>query len=120
MSDRVELRGLRLLVTVGVLDHERTGPQPVEVDLDVACDLAAAAASDDLADTVDYGTLCDAVAAVAGARPYLLLEALAGAIADVVLGTDGVSGVEVTVRKLRPPVAQQLATSGVRLVRTRS
>ncbi len=119
MSDRVELRGLRLLVTVGVLDHERAGPQPVEMDLDLHCDLAPAAASDDLADTVDYGMVCEAVAEVAEARPYLLLEALAGAVAEVVLAVPGVQGVEVAVRKVRPPVARHLATSGVRLERIR-
>lgn len=118
-SDRIELRGLRLLATVGVLDHEQAQAQPIEVDLDVAIELEAAGRSDDLADTVDYGALCARLEEVAS-RPRALLEAMAEQMAQAVLDADPrVAGVEVAVRKLRPPVAQQLATSGVRVVRAR-
>ena len=83
-------------------------------------DLAAAGASDDLADTVDYG------AALRGRRDasatdgrFLLLEALAERVAEALLAADGrIEAVTVAVRKLEPPVAQQLATSGVRITRT--
>jgi 7,8-dihydroneopterin aldolase/epimerase/oxygenase len=118
-ADRIELRGLRLLATVGVLDHEQVQAQPIEVDLDVAIDLAAAGRSDDLADTVDYGSLCARLEDVAS-RPRALLEAMAEQMAQAVLDADPrVAAVEVAVRKLRPPVPQQLATSGVRVVRAR-
>ena len=59
-ADLIELRGLRLSAIVGVLPHEREQAQPLELDLDIVVDLATAGASDDLADTVDYGALCDA------------------------------------------------------------
>jgi 7,8-dihydroneopterin aldolase/epimerase/oxygenase len=118
-ADRIELRGLRLLATVGVLDHEQVQAQPIEVDLDVAIDLAAAGRSDDLADTVDYGALCARLEDVAS-RPRALLEAMAEQMAQAVLDADPrVAAVEVAVRKLRPPVPQQLVTSGVRVVRAR-
>src|SRR5690606_20537256 len=58
--DVIELRGLRLAGIVGVLPHEQAQAQPLELDLDISLDLAPAGASDDLADTVDYGALCDA------------------------------------------------------------
>ena len=35
MPDRIELRGLRLVGRVGVLDIERTQDQPLEIDLDL-------------------------------------------------------------------------------------
>lgn len=121
MSDRIELRGLRLLVRVGVLPHEQTQDQPVEVDLDLDLDLSRAAASDELSDTVDYGAVCSAAEQAASERQFALLERLADAIADAALAVDGrIDAVEVAVRKLRPPVAQQLATSGVRLTRART
>jgi dihydroneopterin aldolase len=48
---------------------------------------------------------------------FTLLERLATRIAEVVLAVDGVDEVTVAVRKLRPPVPQQLDTSGVRITR---
>jgi len=120
-DDRIELRGLRVTGIVGVLDHERTQPQPLEVDLDLAVDLRAAGASDDLADTVDYGAVCAAAERVVASTSFGLLEALAAQMAMTVLEVDArIDSVTVSVRKLRPPVAQQLATSGVRLTRSRA
>ncbi len=120
-DDLIELRGLRVTGIVGVLDHERAQPQPLEVDLDLALDLSAAGSSDDLADTVDYGAVCAAAEQVIGATSFALLEALATQLAAAVLGVDPrIDAVTVSVRKLRPPVAQQLETSGVRVTRSRT
>ncbi|MFN8017086.1 MAG: dihydroneopterin aldolase [Acidimicrobiales bacterium] len=118
-GDLIELRGLRFAAIVGALPEERDRVQPIEVDLDVEADLAPSGASDDLADTIDYGALCDAVAAVVSGGAPQLLEQLAEAIAAAVLDVDArASAVTVAVRKLRPPVPHQLATSGVRIRRT--
>jgi dihydroneopterin aldolase len=118
-ADRIELRGLRLVGICGALPEERDRPQPLEVDLDVEADLSVAGASDALGDTVDYGALCDVVARVVGGGAPQLLEHLASEIAAAVLGADqAVVAVTVAVRKLRPPVPQELATSGVRIRRT--
>jgi 7,8-dihydroneopterin aldolase/epimerase/oxygenase len=118
--DRIELRGLRVLARCGVLPFEREQAQPIEVDLDLLCDLQPAGASDDLADTVDYGAVCAAVERAAGAEAVALLERLADRLAAAVLAVDPrVEAVELAVRKLRPPVPQQLATAGVHCVRRR-
>ncbi|HEY9557261.1 MAG TPA: dihydroneopterin aldolase [Acidimicrobiales bacterium] len=117
-DDLIELRGLRLSGIVGVLPHEQAQPQPLELDIDVMLDLAPAGASDGLDDTVDYGELCSVAEAVVASSSYALLEALATAVADAMLAADDRIGrLTVSVRKLRPPVAQQLATSGVRITR---
>jgi dihydroneopterin aldolase len=119
-DDVIELRGLRSAGIVGVLEHERVQPQPLEIDVDLHLDLGAAGASDDLADTVDYGAACAAVERVVTTTACALLEALAGKVADAVLELDErIDAVTIWVRKLRPPVAQQLATSGVRVTRSR-
>jgi dihydroneopterin aldolase len=116
-ADRVEIRGLRLSGICGVLPEEQVRAQPLEVDLDLVLSLAEAGASDDLADTVDYGAVCDLVErVVAEGRPQLL-EHLAERLAAEVLAVGGIDEVVVGVRKLRPPVPQQLATSGVRITR---
>jgi dihydroneopterin aldolase/2-amino-4-hydroxy-6-hydroxymethyldihydropteridine diphosphokinase len=119
-GDVIELRGLRLAGVVGVLPHEQAQPQPLEFDLDVHLDLATAGRSDALGDTADYGAICDVAELVVTGRSYALLEALAGQLAAAVLEVDErIDAVTVSVRKLRPPVAQQLDTSGVRITRSR-
>ena len=117
--DVIELRGLRALGICGALPEEQVRPQPLEVDLDVVADLSAAGASDDLDDTIDYGALAAEAERVVTTERFTLLERLAQRLADVALADPRVVEVHVAVRKLRPPVPQQLATSGVRIVRVR-
>lgn len=119
-EDRIELRGLRLVGVVGVLPEERTRAQPLELDVDLVVDTTAAGRSDALSDTVDYGAVCDTLAAVVDeARPELL-ERLAVVLAERVLDLDDrIRAVELSVRKLRPPVPHALASSGVRVRRDR-
>ncbi|HEY6624276.1 MAG TPA: dihydroneopterin aldolase [Acidimicrobiales bacterium] len=118
-SDRIEIRGLRLLGTHGVLAEERSRPQPFEVDVDLSLSTAAAGASDDLTDTVDYAEVVGRVSAVVdGPTSYLLLEALAAAMADEVLAADSrIESVTLSVRKLQPPLPADLSTVGVRITR---
>ncbi len=119
MIDTIELRGLRAMGICGALPEEQERPQPLEVDLDVEADLGAACRSDDLADTIDYSALTAAAERVITAERFVLLERLAERIADEVLADPRAVRVTVAVRKLRPPVPQALATSGVRIVRAR-
>lgn len=116
-AGRIEVRGLRVVGTHGVLDEERTRPQPFEVDLDLDVDLALASRTDRLEDTVDYGAVVEAaVAVVAGPRSFDLLEALACAVGAAALATSPLlEAVTVTLRKLRPPLAADVASVGVRL-----
>ena len=119
-GDRIELRGLRIAAVCGVLPEERDRPQPLEIDVDVYADLRTPGRSDNLDDTVDYGAICDRIAQVCVSGAPRLLEYLADRIADAILEDPAVDAVELSVRKLRPPVAQQLATSGVRVLRGRA
>ena len=118
-GDRIERRGLRVAGTHGVLPEERERAQPFEVDVDILADLRAAGSSDDLADTIDYGAVVEAVAAVVTGPHADLLEHLAQGIVDAVLSVAGgrAQTVTVTVRKLRPPVPVDLASSAVTLTR---
>lgn len=104
-DDRIELRGLRVFGRHGVFDHEKADGQEFVVDLVVHADLAAAAASDDLADTLDYGALAQRAADVVGGPSRDLIESVAGAVADAVLAADGrVREVEVTLHKPSAPI----------------
>jgi dihydroneopterin aldolase len=120
MADRIEIRGLRALGVIGALPEEQARAQPFEVDLDIETDLSRAGRSDDLADTIDYGALTAAAEAVISRQVHVLLEHVAHQIATVLLAVDGVDGVRVTVRKLRPPLPNDVATAGVTVVRRRA
>lgn len=118
-GDRIQLRGLRVLGTHGVLPEEKSRAQLFEVDLDLSVDLAVAGASDRLADTVDYAGITETVAGVvSGSSSYELLEALAHAIALAALASDlRIAAVTVAVRKLSPPIPADITSVGVRITR---
>ena len=119
-GDRIQLRGLRVVGTHGVLPEEQDRAQPFEIDLDLTVDLAPAAGSDRLSDTVDYGEVATRAAGVVAGRSFELLESLAGAVAEATLASDPrITAVTVHLRKLRPPLALDLGTVGVRITRRR-
>ncbi len=117
MGDRIEVRGLRVLGVIGVLPEEQARAQPFEIDLDVVTDLRAAGQSDALADTVDYGAIVAAVERVVAGEQHELLERVAQRIADEVLAHPGVRGAGITIRKLRPPLPQDVASTAVHIER---
>ena len=104
MSDTIRMLGLEFFTLVGDLPHERTIPQPLEVDLEVRADLSRAGRSDRLEDALDYRAIQQATAAVlerdGGTAPHLL-EAVAERIAEAVLRLEGVESVVVRCRKPR-------------------
>ena len=117
MSDRIALTGLRVRGHHGVLPEERRDGQDFLVDVVLHLDLRPAGASDDLADTVHYGELAHALAAVVAGEPVDLLEALAQRLADVCLSDGRVERAEVTVHKPQAPVPLEFADVSVRVVR---
>ncbi len=119
VSDLIEIRGLRALGIIGVCPEERVRAQPFEVDFDLEADLSAAGQSDDLADTIDYGAATAAAERVITGESHLLLERVAQRIADELLALAGVDAVRVTIRKLRPPMPNDVATSAVTIRRAR-
>ena len=103
-ADRIALVGLQARGRHGVLESEREAGQVFGVDVVLGLDTRAAALSDDLADTVDYGALALDVAAVVEGEPVDLLETLAQRIADVCLADPRVQWTEVTVHKPAAPI----------------
>lgn len=119
-ADRIVLRGLRVRGHHGVFDHERRDGQEFVVDLVLHVDLAPAAASDDLADTVDYGVLAERAAAVVEGPPRQLIEAVAGEVAERVLDDPRVAEVEVTLHKPCAPIARSFDDVAVLVRRARA
>lgn len=117
MSDELSILGIECFAHHGVFEHERRDGQLFVIDLVLGVDTRPAAASDDLADTVDYGGLVDRVVAAVQSDPVDLIETLARRIADVALLDGRVEWARVTVHKPDAPIQAKFAD--VRLTITR-
>src|SRR3954470_5024447 len=103
-GDRLAVRGIAVHGHHGVFEVERREGQEFRIDLVLGMDTRGAARSDDLHDTVDYGTLVDKVRSAVANDPVDLIETLAQRIADICLRNDQVENVEVTVHKPHAPI----------------
>lgn len=113
MSDRITIAGLSVETRIGVTEKERSRPQEVVIDIEIARDLTAAGASDSLEETIDYDGLVNEVAALARTSECKLLERLASKIADQVADKEGVAGVTVRVGKEHVPVNEEVSSISV-------
>ena len=119
VPDVLSLTGLRVRGTHGVYDFERRDGQDFVVDVQLELDLAIAAASDDVADTVHYGELAATLADIVGGEPVNLLETLAQRLADACLADGRVDTVTVTVHKPQAPIPLTFGDVGVTIRRAR-
>ena len=117
MADVIALTGLRVRGLHGVLPAERATGQDFVVDCELMVDTRAAAASDDLADTVDYGQVAAALAEVVAGEPVDLVETLAERLAQVCLGFALVQSVRLTVHKPSAPIPLSFSDVSVTIVR---
>jgi dihydroneopterin aldolase len=115
VTDRVALTGLRVRGFHGVFDFERREGQDFVVDVQLELDLAPAAVSDDVADTVHYGELADALAKVIAGEPVNLIETLADRLLAACLADPRVDAAEVTVHKPQAPIPHDFADVAVTL-----
>ncbi len=102
--DRIAVRGLTATGHHGVFQFEKREGQTFVVDVVLGVDTRAAAATDDLARTVDYSAVAADVVALIEGEPVDLIEKLAQQVASACLARDGVEAVEVTVHKPEAPV----------------
>lgn len=97
--DKIYIRDLLVRCIIGVFERERDHRQDVLVNIVLKTDARPAARSDELADTVDYKALRDAICHCVENSEYRLIESLAGKIAQICLATPRVEEVTVTVDK---------------------
>jgi 7,8-dihydroneopterin aldolase/epimerase/oxygenase len=117
MELTIHLRGLEAFGRHGVLPAERELGQRFVVDVDLQLGSVRSAQTDELADTVDYAGLADAIAAIVGGEPVALLEHLAARIADRALAEPHAAAVSVTVRKPHVALGQTVTETAVTLRR---
>lgn len=116
--DRIFLHGLRTECIIGFIDWERQVPQTVLIDLEFPCDAAQAAASDRVADTIDYKRIAKRVLAWSQASEFHLLETFAHRLALLLLEEFPLPWVKVRVSK--PGAIRHSRDVGVTLQRDRS
>lgn len=118
--DLIEVRGIRARGHHGVLESERLNGQPFIADVIIAVDTRRAAGSDDLADTVDYSQVAQAVHAELSGEPVDLIEVLAERIVARCLSFTGVQAVEIALHKPEAPVGVPAGDVVLRIVRERA
>jgi dihydroneopterin aldolase len=120
-TDRISLIGLRVFGRHGVLEHERHDGQEFVVDAVLWLDTRPAAATDDLALTVDYAAVASTLAAVISGEPVALIETLADRLAAACLSAhEAVRDVEITVHKPHAPLVQSFGDVTVTIRRSRA
>ena len=115
--DRIDLTGIGGWGYHGVHDDERENGQRFVVDVSLGLNLSAAAATDDLGRTVDYGDLAEGVHEVIAAEPLQLIESVAQSVMDLCLGYPPVLWASVTVHKPMAPIQVPFADVSVTIER---
>jgi dihydroneopterin aldolase/D-erythro-7,8-dihydroneopterin triphosphate epimerase len=116
--DKIYIRDLLCRCIVGIYPEERENKQDVVINIEMACDLSTAAASDNIDDTINYKSVKKEIMALVESSGFLLIERMAVEIASLCLAHEGVRQVRVTVDK---PGALRFARSvAVEIVRTRT
>ncbi|MCG8312101.1 MAG: dihydroneopterin aldolase [Pseudomonadales bacterium] len=82
--DIVYIRDLKVKTVIGIFDWERSIKQTVSIDLEMAADIAKAAATDHIDDALDYAAISERVVSYVEAHNYKLVETLAEKLAAVI------------------------------------
>lgn len=117
--DEIALTGVRAFGRHGVFEEERREGQEFVVDVTLRVRTAKAAASDDLADTVNYGAVAERIVELVGGEPLNLIEGVAARIADDLLADRLVHEVVVTVHKPHAPITVPFSDVSVTIRRAR-
>ena len=116
--DRILISDLLVRCIIGVRDEERRDKQDVLINLSLSVDLRKAGTSDRLEDSVDYRALNKQILSMAESSQFLLVEALAEAVADICLEHPAVQ--EATVRVEKPGALRFARSVGVEIIRQRT
>ena len=115
--DTIFLEGLEIRTTLGVEPWEREEPQTLLVDLEIACDAAKAAATDDVRDALNYRTVAKAALAFGAEHDFHLVETFAERLAEHLLAACGIGWLRIRVAK--PGAVRFSRTVGVEIERGR-
>ena len=97
--DKIFLNELKVDAIIGIWEWERRIRQTVVIDLEMSADIARAAASDSIEDTLNYKAVAKRIQAFVGESRFQLVETLAERIAAIVRDEFDVQWVRVRVNK---------------------
>ena len=97
--DKIFLEELRIETIIGIWEWERRIRQTVIIDLEMSADIAKAAASDDVVDTLNYKSVAKRVQEFVGGSSFQLVETLAERIAGIIRDEFDVAWVRVKLHK---------------------
>jgi FolB domain-containing protein len=107
--DLIAIRDLEVWYHIGVPAAERVRAQRLLLDVEMECDVSAAAAGDDLTRTIDYYAVSRRLLALGEGRSWKLIERLAVEIAELVAREFGATRVTVEVKKFILPETRHVA-----------
>lgn len=120
MTDTVQLRSIRVMAICGDLPEEQLNKQEFEIDMDLYADQTKPAISDDLNDAIDYTPICEAITNISDSEKFRLIERFAQRIVDATFEIDNcIEKIEITLKKLNPPVDIKIGYAAVHIVRSR-
>jgi 7,8-dihydroneopterin aldolase/epimerase/oxygenase len=116
VTDYVSVRDLSVSAVIGVHDWEREIEQTLIVSVDMAADVRKAAASDNLADALDYSAVASTITAMVREGGFRLIETAAERVAERLLADFPVTWLRLQVRK---PINAGAYTAAIIIERTR-
>jgi dihydroneopterin aldolase len=116
MNSFIIISELEVFYRIGVPDSERAKPQRLLLNVEIGSDVSHAAASDDLAKTIDYYSVCQRLLSFGEGKEWKLIETLAEDIATIILNDFDAARVQIEVRKFIIPQTRYV---GVKLLRSK-
>jgi len=114
VTDIVSIRDLRVSTVIGVYDWEREIEQALTFSVDMAADVARAAARDDIRDALDYSAVAHTVKCVVIEGKFQLIETAAERVAQTLIADYGLTWVRVQVIK---PITSEGYTAAITVER---
>lgn len=116
-SDKVLIQSLTLDASIGVFEWEKKIKQRLVFDLELSCDFSQASQSDDIADAVNYASVCEEIEKLLSLQHYQLLEFLSEKICQHLFKCFTISAINLSIYK--PEAVPKTTSVGVRIFRQR-
>lgn len=113
--DIIFITDIRVETIIGIYDWERTQKQTVSIDLEMATDIAAAAATEDIEKTLNYKEISKRIEEFIVGSEFQLIETMAEKLAALIQQEFSVGWLRLTVHK--PGALSNSTDVGVRIER---